>query len=132
MGIKYATREQVKNSLEIAHSAWADALVDSKLEASSRGVEKFLHRRFYPELRTIRKDWPNNQYAPTRQIWLDDQELVSLTSLTSGGTAISTANIFLRRGDDLAEPPYSYLEIDQSTSSSLSAGTTFQRSNAIT
>jgi len=131
MGIKYATREQVQNSLEIAHSAWSNTLVDSKLEAASRGVEKFLHRRFYPELRTIRKDWPNNQYAPPRQIWLDDQELISLVALTSGGTSIATANVFLRRGDDLDEPPYSYLDLDLSTSSALSAGTTFQRSNVI-
>jgi hypothetical protein len=132
MGIKYATREQVKNSLEIAHSAWANSLVDSKLVAASRGVEKFLHRRFYPELRTVRMDWPNNQYAPTRQVWLGDQELISLTSLVSGGTAIATGNLFLRRGDDLAEPPYSYVEVDLSTSSSFSAGTTFQRSNVLT
>lgn len=132
MGIWYATREQVKNSLEIAHSAWSDTLVDGKLEAASRGVEKFLHRRFYPELRTIRKDWPNNAYAPPRQIWLDDQELISLTSLVSGGTSIPTANVFLRRGDDLDEPPFSYLDLDLSTSSALSAGDTFQRANVIT
>lgn len=132
MGIVYATREQVKDSLEIAHSAWSDTLVDQKLEAASRGVEKFLHRRFYPELRTIRQDWPNNQYARTNQIWLDDNELISLSSLVSGGSNIPTASVFLRRGDDLAEPPYSYLEIDLASVYSLAAGTTYQRSNVIT
>jgi hypothetical protein len=132
MGILYATREQVQSSLEIAHSAWSDTLVDAKLEAASRGVEKFLHRRFYPELRTIRKDWPNNQYAATNQVWLDDQEIISLASLVSGGATIPTASVFLRRGDDLAEPPYSFLEIDLASAYALSSGNTFQRSNVIT
>jgi len=132
MGIKYATREQVKDSLEIAHSAWSNALIDGKLETASRDAEKFLHRRFYPELRTISKDWPGYQYSPTWQLWLDDQELISLASFVSGGTSISTANIKLRRGDDLAEPPYSFLEVDLSSSAAFSSGPTFQQSNAIT
>jgi len=132
MGIKYATREQVKTSLEIAHSAWSNALIDGKLETASRDAEKFLHRRFYPELRTISKDWPGYQYSPTWQLWLDDQELISLASFVSGGTSISTANIKLRRGDDLAEPPYSFLEVDLSSSAAFSSGPTFQQSNAIT
>lgn len=132
MGIRYATREQVRSSLEIAHSAWSDALIDGKLETTSRDAEKFLHRRFYPELRTIRKDWPGYQYSPTWQLWLDDQELISLASFVSGGTSIPTADIKLRRGDDLAEPPYSYLEIDLSSSSAFSSGLTWQQSNVLT
>lgn len=132
MGIWYATREQIKSSMEVAQTAWIDSLIDAKLESASRSAEKFLHRRFYPELRTVRKDWPNNQYAPTRQIWLDDSEIISLSSLTSGGVSIPTGNVMLRRGDDIEEPPYSYMEIDLSTSSALSAGTTFQRSNVMT
>lgn len=127
MGIWYATREQVKSSMEVAQSAWIDSLVDAKLEASSRNAEKFLRRRFYPELRTVKMDWPNYQSAPTWELQLNENELIELETLSSGGTSISTANVKLRRGDDLGEPPYSILQIDLSSSSSFRSGNTFQQ-----
>lgn len=131
MGIWYATREQIKDSLEIAHSAWSNALIDRNLEASSRSIEGFLHRRFYPELRTIKKDWPNYQLAPTWQLWLESEEIIRLDTLTSGGTTIPGSDRFLRRGDDRDEPPYSLIELDLSTASAFGGGLTFQRSVSI-
>src|SRR5687767_900097 len=128
MGIWYATREQVKSSLEIAHSSWSDSLIGRKLESSSRSIEGFLHRRFYPERRTVRMDWPNLQSAATWQLWLESEEIITLETLTSGGTTIPGSDRFLRRGDDRDEPPYSLIEIDLSTASAFGGGLTFQRS----
>lgn len=130
MGIWYATREQVNDSLEVAHTARANALIDAKLEAASRSLEGFLKRRFYPERRTMQVDWPNYQYAPTWTLWLTD-DLISLEELSSGGTDI-TADAIPRRSDDKAEPPYSRIEIDLSSSSAFGGGNSFQRSISIT
>lgn len=131
MDIVYATREQVTRSLEIAHTSWSNSLIDQKLRASSRSIEGLLHRRFYPERRTILKDWPNYQGAPTWQLWLDGEELISLETLTSGGNVIPGNQRFLRRGDDRDEPPYSYIELDLSTAAAFGAGLTFQRSVSV-
>lgn len=132
MSIWYATREQVRNSLEIAHTSSANSLIDAKLDAASHSIEGFLHRRFYPERRTILKDWPNYQYAPTWQLWLDDNEIISLEECLSGGVDI-TSDVILRRGDDLAEPPYSYVEVDLGSSSAFSSSpSSFQHSISIT
>lgn len=130
MGIWYATREQVKNSLEIAHSSWTNTLIDSKLEASSRSIEGFLHRRFYPERRTVLMDWPNYQSAPTWELWLGRNEIISLEALTSGGVNL-TSSAILRRGDDVAEPPYSSIQLDLSDSVGYGGGLTFQQAISI-
>lgn len=130
MGIFYATREQVMRSLEILQSAYAGSLIDAKIDSSSRSIEGQLHRRFYPERRTILKDWPNPNPAYTWEVDLGDQTLISVTAVTSGGTDI-TSNVFLRRGDDLQEPPYSFLQVNLASASSFAASTTFQRSLSI-
>lgn len=130
MGIRYATREAVSRSLEITSASYSTTLIDAKIDAASRSAEGFLHRRFYPELRTIKRDFPNYSLDPSWQINLWDQEMVSLTQVLSAGTDI-TADCILRRADDLAEPPYDYLEVSLATNSSLNGGTTFQQSISI-
>lgn len=130
MGIWYATREQVARSLEIAHTTRAGTLIDGMLDSSSRSIEGFLHRRFYPERRTVRRDWPSAMDGSTWQIELGDQEMISVESVVSGGTTI-TSGIYLSRGDNLSEPPYSLLSVDLSSSYAFAAGDTFQRSLSI-
>lgn len=127
MRINYATREQVSRSLEVFASSYAGSLIDATIGAASHSAEGFLHRRFYPELRTIKRDWPNKSYSPSWEVNLWDQEMISLEAVTSGGTDI-TADCLLRRADDLAEPPYDSLEVSLGSNSALSAGTSFQQS----
>lgn len=131
MGIWYATREQVLRSLEILQSSYAGSLIDAKIEWASRSIERQTHRRFYPERRTISRDWPNADFGYTWEVPLGDQEMISLSAVVSGGANI-TSSCFLRRYDDLAEPPYDILQVDLSAQNSFSAGPTFQRSLAIT
>lgn len=126
----YATREQVSRSLEVLESAYAGYLIDAKIDAASRSAEGFLHRRFYPELRTVRFDWPNASSSPSWQLDLGDQEMISAVEITSGGTTI-TDDILLRRGDNLDEPPYSMLQIDLTTAAAFSAGSTWQQSLSV-
>lgn len=125
-----ATREQIMQSLEVLETSYAGHFIDTKIRAATRSAEGFLHRRFYPELRTILRDWPNNLSAPSWELDLGDQELISVIAVNSGGTDI-TSSVILRRGDDLAEPPYSSLHINLATNAAFSAGTTFQRSLSI-
>lgn len=127
MGIWYATEEQICRSLEIMHTAKASALIRRKLEASSRAVEGQLLRRFYPERRTVRIDYPNYQYAPAWQLWLDSMnEIISIETLSSGGTSIAADDRMLRRADDLREPPYQWIEIDTSSNAAFTSGDTWQ------
>lgn len=130
MQIPYATCEQVASSLEVLNSAYATAKIYNTILAASRSAEGFLHRRFYPELRTISLDWPSRRSYATWEIDLQDQEMISLTEVTSGGTDI-TASCYLSRGDDLQEPPYSTLNINLATDAAFSAGTTWQRAIGI-
>lgn len=130
MQIPYATREQVSASLEIFNSAHAGSIIDARILSASQSAQGFLHRRFYPEQRTIMLDWPNYSYAPTWEVDLGDQELISVEQVLSGGVDI-TAHVILRRDDDLSEPPYTRLQVDLSSSAALSAGPTFQRSLSI-
>src|SRR3989304_1301078 len=123
----YASREQVLSSLEIMNVARANTLIDTKIAAASESVEGLLHRRFYPELKTLYFDWPSRQYSPTYMLELGDNELISLTTLTAGGTVILSSDYWLRRDDDKDEPPYSRIEIDRSSSAAFASGTTSQR-----
>lgn len=132
MGIWYASRDQVKLALDIMETSRNNVAVDRAIEAASRSVEGLLHRRFYPELATRYFDWPNGQYARSWRLWLDSNELVSVSSLVSGGTTIPPANYFLRSGDDRNEAPYSYIELDLDSSSTFGGGSTHQRDIAIT
>lgn len=129
--IMYAKRGTVIRSLEILASGYFGNLVDQKILAASRSAEAFLHRRFYPELRTISVDWPNNYYSPSWEFPLGDNEIIELVSVVSGGTDI-TDSILLRRYDDKDEPPYTYMQVDLSTNAAFSAGDTWQQSLVIT
>ncbi|PBC71577.1 hypothetical protein BX265_6187 [Streptomyces sp. TLI_235] len=126
----YATREAVKDALDIKLTARSNSKVDSKIEAASRDVEGLCHRDFAPVFGTRYFDWPNGQYAAPWRLWLDRNELISLTTVTSGGVTIPLANINLEPNQ--SGPPYSYLELNISTSAVFGGGSTPQRSIAVT
>lgn len=128
MGVAYCTREEVKASLEIAHTSRSDVLIDRYIQSSSRSIEGRMHRRFYPEIKTVYKDWPNYQYAPTWRLYLDQHDLISVASLTVAGNVISPSDYLLRPDDG---PPFTYIEMNLSSSASFGGGTTHQRSIAI-
>jgi len=132
MGIWYASREDVKSSLDIMETARNNVAVDRAIESASRNVEGLLHRRFYPELATRYFDWPNGQYARPWRLWLDSNELVSITTLVSGGVTFSASDYFLRNSDDKSEAPYDSLELDLDSNATFGGGPTHQKDIAIT
>jgi hypothetical protein len=128
----YATREDVMRALDSKLTARNSAQIDRAVESASRDVEGPCHRRFYPELATRRFDWPPRAGATPWILRLNDNELISVSSLTSGSTTIASSDYFLRRADDKDEPPYTRIELDLDSSASFGEGATYQRDIAIT
>lgn len=124
MGIRYATREDVKDALDSAETARNNAQVDRAIDDATDAIHGLCHRVFYPELRTMTWDWPNSQSPTFNRLWLDDNELIELISAESGGVTIPTGNLLLRPDSG---PPFTYVETDNSSSAAFAAGATTQR-----
>ncbi|MEV0115874.1 hypothetical protein AB0H77_21935 [Streptomyces sp. NPDC050844] len=125
MGVWYATREQVKSALDVQETARNNTQIDRALETGSRSIEALCHRRFYPQQDTRSWDWPNAQGAASWRLWLDDNELISLTSLTSGGTAIPLEHVLLE--PNRSGPPFNRIELNIGTSAAFGGGSTHQQ-----
>ncbi len=129
----YCSREDVKRAIDIKQTARANWQVDRAIQSSARNVEGHLHRIFYPNDTTRYFDWPNFQSTYPWKIYLDQSELADVTVnvpvVTTGGrsnpTVIPAANIFW--GPWNYAPPYTFLELDRSTSSAFGLGSTPQR-----
>lgn len=126
----YATREDVMRALDSKLTARNAAQIDRALQSASRDVDALCHRRFYPEQDTRSWDWPDSQQGTSWRLWLDDSELISVTTLTSGGTTIAASDYFLE--PNRSGPPYNRVEIDLGSSAAFGGGSTHQRDITIT
>lgn len=129
MGVWYCTREDVRAALGFKDGSESFTRLDQAIETASRSVEGLLHRRFYPFTGTRYFDWPTRDGYAWR-IELNDKEIISLTSLTSGGVAVTPGNILLEPVN--SGPPYDRIELNTGTTSSFSGGSTDQRNIAVT
>lgn len=125
----YATREDVMRALDSKLTARNAAQIDRVLQSASRDVDSLCHRVFYPTVATRSFDWPSSQYRPSWRIWLDDRELVSLTSVTSGGVSIATGDVVLY---PQSGPPYNRIEINLGSSATWGGGDTHQLDVSLT
>lgn len=121
----YATREDVMRALDSKLTARNAAQIDRQLESASRDVELLCHRRFYPVQATRFKDWPPRAGATPWVLRLDDQELISVSALSSGGKVITPDAYNLEPVN--SGPPYNRIEIRQSTNAAFGGGSTYQR-----
>ncbi|WP_181787213.1 hypothetical protein [Streptomyces phytophilus] len=117
-------------ALDSKSTARTSGQVDRAVESASRDVDRLCHRRFYPQIATRFFDFPSPQYARPWRLWLDDSELISVTSLSSGGTAINEADFFLE--PNRSGPPYSRVEIDLAGPATFGGGDTHQRDITLT
>ncbi|WP_225811334.1 hypothetical protein [Streptomyces spinosus] len=126
----YATREEIKAELDVKETARSNARIDRALADATESVHGLLHRVFYPTVATRYFDWPDSQYRPSWRLWLDNSELISLTSVTSGGVSIDLADVLLE--PNRSGPPYTRLELNIGTSAAWGGGSTHQRDITIT
>lgn len=125
----YCSREDVKSAMDFAETARSNAQVDRAIVAATRSVERLTLRKFYPQTDTRYFDWPDRSGSRPWRLWLDGNELVSVTTLTVAGVAIAATDFFLEPAN--SGPPYTHVEIDLSSSASFSAGDTHQRAISI-
>ncbi|CAM5250906.1 hypothetical protein SGLAM104S_01631 [Streptomyces glaucescens] len=126
----YATREEIKIELDVKETARSNARIDRALDDASRAVEGLCHRRFYPEIATKYFDWPASQGGTSWRLWLDANEVISVTSLSAGGVTIPSTDFFLEPNQ--YGPPYNRIEIDLDSSAAFGGGDTHQRNIAVT
>lgn len=127
----YATREEIKAELDVRETARSNQRIDRALADATEAVEGQLHRVFYPTLATRRFDWPPRTAVTPWILRLNNNELISVTTLTSGTTTIAGSDYFLRRADDKDEPPYTRIELNLGSNATFGNGTTYQRDIAV-
>lgn len=128
----YCCREDVKSALDVHGTVRDNALVDRAVTSAATDINSWMHRRFYPEDGTKYFNWPNNQRADPWRLWLDQYDLVSASSVTSGGTTISLGNVFFEPANKEADEPYTYLELNRDSNATFGVGSTSQHDIAIT
>lgn len=124
----YCTREEVADAFDVREAAHRSAQIDSAIASASDDIDGWLNRHKHglaPLHATRYFSWPSQNYSQPWRLWLDENELISLTSFTSGGTTIPPADYFLEPVN--SGPPYTYIEIDRGSSSAFSNSGTAQR-----
>lgn len=124
-----ATREEIKAELDVKETARSNARIDRALADATDAVHGLCHRVFYPVVATRYFDWPNSQSGTSWRLWLDASELISVTSLVSGGVTIPATDYFLE--PNVYGPPYNRIEIDLASSAAFGGGDTHQRDVAV-
>src|SRR5881409_1157784 len=128
----YATREEIKAELDVKETARSNARIDRALADATEAVDGMTHRTFYPVVDIRKFDWPPRAGMTPWILRLDANELISVTSLTSGGVTIALGDFLLRRADDKAEPPYTRIEINLGGDASFGGGDTYQQDIVVT
>ncbi|MEU6781490.1 hypothetical protein ABZ912_19980 [Nonomuraea angiospora] len=120
----YCTREDVQRALDVKETARSSRQVDRAIEASSREIEGCLHRTFYPELTTRSFDWPSPDRSRSWRLWLNQHELISITTLVAGGVTIDPGDVLLYPASG---PPYNRVEVNLGSSAAFASGDTHQQ-----
>jgi hypothetical protein len=124
----YCTRESVQDAFDVREAAHRSAQIDDAIASASDDIDGWLNRHKHglaPRIATRYFPWPTRDYSPAWKLWLDENELVSVTTLTAGGTVIASSDYFLEPVN--SGPPYTHIEIDLDSSASFSNSGTSQR-----
>lgn len=126
----YTTREAVASAPDVKASAHQAQTIDADIEAASRSVEHLLHRYLYPWTGVRHFNFPARpQRSPSWKIYLNEFQLISLTSVTNGdGSVIPASDCVLRPESG---PPYDVLELKLSSQSGFSSGQTWQNALSV-
>lgn len=128
----YASRENLRRVLDIKTTARNLAELDRALEAGTEAVDALTRRSFYPYTDTRYFDWPHVQYPLPWRLWLGRNELISCTSIASGGTTILYSSGTILLYSVTGKAPYNRLELDRGSNAAFAGATTPQRGVAVT
>lgn len=126
----YATREDVKDALNVASTARSNGQIDRAIASASRSVEGLTHRKFYPQTGIRYFDWPERHLFKPWRLWLDDDEVITVDTLVAGGVTIPDTDYFLEPAN--TGPPFSHIEIDLASDSEFANVDTHQRAIEVT
>lgn len=129
----YCTREEVQDAFDVRQAAHRSAQIDDAIAGASDDIDGWLKRHKHglaPITATRYFPWPGRNFSQPWRLWLDENELVSLSELSAGGTVISSSDYFLEPVN--SGPPYTYIEIDLTSSAAFSNAGTFQRAISAT
>lgn len=129
----YCTREEVADAFDVREAAHRSAQIDSAIASASDDIDGWLNRHKHgmaPRLATRYFSWPSRNFTQPWRLWLDENELISVTTLTSAGEAIASTDYFLEPVN--SGPPFTNIEIDLSSSAAFSNSGTSQRALSIT
>lgn len=124
------TREDVKSALDSAETARNNRRVDRAIAAATGSIKGLTHRDFRPTLDTRYFDWPDLNRSRSWRLWLGEDELISATTVTAGGTVLAPADILLTFGVN-GEAPFAAVETNIGSNSVFEAGDTHQRAIGI-
>jgi hypothetical protein len=102
--------------------------IDRAIAAASLAIDGAMNRTFYPFLGTFYFPWPNFQYAYAWQLWFEQHDCVSVTSVVCNGVTIPSNNYYLEPVN--SGPPFMYLELNLETNAAFAGP--LQRTIAIT
>lgn len=128
--IWFATREDVRSALDPASAVRDNAQYDRALTYATNQIVSLCHRTFQPEFGTRYFDWPSEQTPRSWRLWLDANDLISVTAIVSGGATIPVGDVNLEPASD--GPPYTRVETRLDRPSAWDSGDTHQRAIAIT
>ena len=122
----YASREDVQRALDFKDNLLSNNQIDRAIQSASDLIDGHFKRVFYPYDATKYLDWPAYQYAYPWKYWLDQHDLLVLTSLQSpAGTTIPLSNVFLEPVNNaglIPAKPYTRIELDRSTTAAWGPG----------
>lgn len=127
----YTTRESVQDAFDVREAAHRSTQIDAAIASASDDIDGWLNRHKHglaPRTATRYFNWPQ-RFSAAHRLWLDENELVSVSTLTAGGTVIASTDYFLEPVN--SGPPYTYIEVDLSSSASFTSGDTAQQAIAI-
>lgn len=122
----YVNLRDLQVATDAATTAYSRRQLERALEVGSAEVDALLNREdgFAPLVATRKWDWPPRDDYEAHILWLDEHELVSITSLTAGGTSLTETTDYILRPHE--GPPYNRIEILLSGTAAFAAGDSWQ------
>lgn len=124
----YVTREDVQDAFDVREAAHRSAQIDQAIASASDDIDGWLNRHKHglaPRNATRYFPWPKRDGGGATKLWLDENELITLTTFTAGGTVIAASDYFLEPVN--SGPPYTHIELDLDSQASFSNSGTAQR-----